>query len=419
MNKLIRFELKKVGWFRIIIVLIIFTLPMLYIYQVVCGGRKAYNQNTRGTIEFYDDYCGDLTSDKLTAIQVEAAKISGGAEGAGGISESGEITQNSVEYDEYSNQKGKYGHTIAEDSAIFSVETSRFETLQKVAEGKDIVLENVQNNLDFLDEESDAYEIRFNKMIGKMAEKLENPKYMPSSYYDLYFTSNEYVKYAIPIIVILLCGIFTKDRESGMFALLRSSKSGRWKLFIAKFSAMAILCFIVALYFQIMNYLLPSIAFGLRFKYLLYPMSSVVGFSLFNYSILEYALVQLLIRTVTMIALGSLIMGISMLVRKTVISALISAGVMGIIVGIPYYVMSSASDGLYGNFYILKLAGILKKWLFSWGLFTHEYFREVDAVNIFGYPLRLSIFIPLSSVVVAAVAFAVFGNVYCRKKTKI
>lgn len=234
-----------------------------------------------------------------------------------------------------------------------------------------------------------------------------------------FFEQNSYIFYIIPAVIIILCGSFTKENESGMELLLQSAKNGRRKTFIAKQIVMIAVCAIVTVYFQIVSFLGEAYTWGVGD--ITYPLRCVSGYeyTLYDFSILEYFLLITFIRIVVVIVLGNFIILVSILSRKTIASAGVSIGVVGVIVGIPYYIRSWAIDNFNNNYTIAGILEGLKKWLCTYGVFTSDYFKEYKPVNILGYPIEgwkvIVLLGILSSIILAFLSWSIYGGIMERK----
>lgn len=391
--KLVRFELKKIGLLKTFIVLLVLTLPLIYIYFVSFGGPELYKNSIKPAQKFYDTMRGEVTEEMYSSIEQQLNILKNGAKGAGGINEEGVLVENSPEYDNYVKGKGTYGETINDDIGILSTALSDCDEILRIQKNKQIVINNAKNNLSMLGE-SNIYEIRYNKMILEKAEKLSNLKLMNrNNQYDTYFMSTDYLFYLFPALIILLCGIFTKEKESGMTMLLRASREGRKKLFTAKYTAMIVTCVGVTLYFQIINFGGLCLSWGLQPEELGDSIREIRGFdsSIYDYSIIQFCLLITLIRILAVVFVGTVILLISILSKNTITSVTVSAVVVALLVGVPYYIRNLSISG--GTFDIYTLAGYLKNCVCTWGLFSADYFTKFSAVNIFNFPVPDVLFV--------------------------
>lgn len=422
MIKLIKLELKKIGLLKSLVVLFVLTLPLVYIYFVSFGGPALYHKNIEPSQKFYDTVRGEVTEGKYNEIKNKLEKLQNGANGAGEIDENGMMTENSSEYSEYLKKKGTYGETIENDMAIMSNALEACDQIISIEKNRQNVIENVHNNLNNLFEDA-VYEIRYNKMVLKRAENLSNLKLMDrTNQYDTYFMNTDYVFYIFPALIILICGIFTKDKESGMMALLKASKEGRTKLFVAKYIAMIIMCIGVTLYFQIINFFGLCISYGLQPEELGYSIRGIRGFdySMYDYSIIQFILIITFMRILAVVFVATVIMIVSTLSKNTIISASGSVIAVVVLVIIPYYIrnasVSVSSQG--GTYAMITLAEQLKKSVCTWALFTSDYFTKFSAINIFNYPVPDSLWIAIISIVSCVVMALIACRIYCGKMHK-
>ena len=201
-----------------------------------------------------------------------------------------------------------------------------------------------------------------------------------------------------------------------MESLLCTTKRGRKKTFCAKYIVMIILCTVITVYFQLIN-LLGEI-YAWRLNDFTFPLRCIYKSTLYDINYIETYILITLIRILLAIMLGNIVMLASVIAKKTIASVGISLGIMGVFVGIPYYIYSWSYTNMMGNYIVLKILDIMKKYLASYATFTIDYFKEYKLVNVLGYPVEDWVLIMILCIIGSLVMAFISWKLYCRSKLR-
>ena len=124
--------------------------------------------------------------------------------------------------------------------------------------------------------------------------------------------------------------VFIRERETGMFMLLRASKNGRFPTGVAKVIAALIASAVAALLITLESLVIFAIRDTLTGAF--EPIQAVTSFraSTFLYSIFEYSLIFAALKIVGAMAFAAIAMVASVLVSKYVVVFAVGAGVFGL-----------------------------------------------------------------------------------------
>lgn len=404
--KLIGLEFKKLGKLKMAVVLLVLTLPLLYIHIIynghILGARAIYEEYVEPKYEFYDDIRGELTEDKYNYLNEKLMEIT-----------DGEGYKEQI-IDENGNLVGEATTDLLAN--FYKDAIDKCDELIGLEKNRQLIMANVEKRLKNNDK-LDTYTIRYSEKVLEQAKNLSYPKLSGSNNFYFVFDWDGYIFYIIPAVIIILCSSFSKENESGMEMLMKSSKVGRKKTFIAKHIVMLSVCAMVTIYFHMV--VLAGVLYTSNgLKDITYPIrSSVMGYeyTLYDFNILEYFLVITLIRTIAVAALASIILLVSMVSKKTSVSIGASIGIVGGLVGITYYIRATALDFFDENFSIIRLSNDLSEKLFTYGLFPADYFKEYELTNVFGYPVESWMVIAFWGVITSIIIMTISWNIYCGK----
>lgn len=205
------------------------------------------------------------------------------------------------------------------------------------------------------------------------------------------------------MLLIGLSTIYTQEYSSGVDNYILSSKNGRKQLMLSKVMASLIYTIVVVLTGEFFNIIWNVIQYGNEgwntaiqyyFKYF---------FSPFGFNLLEFHLIQLGLHLFASFSFALLIVLVSSLCKKSLISLIFS----GAIFSLPYFVVE-----------MLKMP----KWLEDVFHFSFIYIMNVEfffdnfrTINLFGYPVLYPI-VAIVLMVVLAVIFVMITSGVMRSK---
>lgn len=246
------------------------------------------------------------------------------------------------------------------------------------------------------------YEIRRNlQILSLYSAPIREMTYMIYGWWE-YLSSNTPMLMSLLLILLLCAGIFTREKEQGMFLLLQTSKYGHGKTLVAKFLAGGISAAMITILFHagslLMVYLNSGLMGGTQPMYTKQPME-LFPFSL---SVWQFAVLSLLCKIFAAVIASVLLCGISSLCKNSVVSY--GAGVV-VLGGCVLLTLFPPDFEL--------LAGPLTLSRTQW------YFNTYYTANHFGYPVLWVIVQVVIWSLVAACLIILSHKVYNRKRSKL
>lgn len=287
MNRLVACELKKIFANRYII-------PALLLFLVLAFFQDFMQYNTvrpytEAQREFYQKYGGVLTEEKYYTI-LSFANMEDTTD------ENGWMKQDYLQA------------TIALDQISYMI---------SFAKTNNSILERAQDNIEYFTEKGYPEYVRVNEQILALYQNTRQPQLVPSESWKDFFTSYfgcRFLAYPILLIVLLVSNIFSKEHESNLYLVVKSSKLGLTKSYWAKLIATTICSVGVMLFFILSNLIVKS------FTSCLYgwdaPVRSIVGF---EYSWLNLTILQTVILFSGCMCLGAIFFGLLILVISSFI----------------------------------------------------------------------------------------------------
>lgn len=385
-HRLIWLELKKIGLKKMIFVMLVLTISMICIHIYAFGGRETY-KSISAQREFMEKIGGSLTEEKYNKITQELEALMGTSLEEQDA-ENEIIMEESEAYKEQMSEKGIYGKTKGEDISILETALYKCNLIINMEKNKAIILERAQKNLKELGE-GDTYSRAYNKKVIDMLNHQKESKIMDSSTsYEMFFLDTKYYVFMIMALVIIVSGLFTKEKESGMMSVIRASKEAAMGNFISKYAVMILVSIFITVYFQIVELILYGYSFGFSPGYLDYParMINIFNATLYNYTVWQLIIVYIAVKMLIMIFLGNIILLISLLSKNSVVSMSVSSLAMTILVGVPYFFMAQLMAG-GDSFQLIAMTQKIKRYMCTAPLSTHLYYSEYHAVNFFGIPI--------------------------------
>jgi ABC-type transport system involved in multi-copper enzyme maturation permease subunit len=177
-------------------------------------------------------------------------------------------------------------------------------------------------------------------------------------------------------LLIGLAGIYSNEHSSGVENYILSTKNGRTKTMMAKLAASFIFATVTVLLWEAFNLITHTIIYGTKGWDLPLQYSFKYFSSPYNFTFMEYHLIQIAFHLLGAIAFAGVIVLISTLSKSTVISFFVS----GFLFGIPILVDSIMNMKQEWIKDILRytLTNIMK---------VEELFTNFISVNVLGYPV--------------------------------
>jgi hypothetical protein len=349
---LFQFELykifsKKSVWFSLLGFLALFILPY--------SGQYKYGWDSYNNVEFQ-------------SMGREVAKAHEGV-----ITKSDE-EQATILLDEYN----KNSFTIVKEEEKELEAKKRWEV--NIAERFVMVgsSEVIEMKMDALKENGEGLkgaDLKKNNLHIDMLKKRDEPYYSYSNGWNgMIDYVNTFGLISLAVLIILgLSSVFSGEDETGMNQYILSSKHGRRKLVSAKISASSVYVVFVAFVLYIEAFVHHAYLYTLEggqgslqlaFKYIASP---------YNFTLMEYHLVQLAFYLCSAIAFAMFVLLVSSLIRNSLISFFVS----GVIFGLPLFVLKILS---------LKQEWILDLFAFSFVslMGVEELFMNFKAFSVFG-----------------------------------
>lgn len=382
-HRIILLELKKIGAKKLIFVMVALTIPMICIHLYAIGGRERYRE-VLPEREFMKDICGSLTEEKYNRIVSELEALKGTS-----LEEEDElIMEESKAHKEEMAKEGIYGKTKGEDISILEQALFQCNMILNMEKNKTVIFERAQKNLEKSGED-DKYSRAYNNKIMEMLNRQQESKIMGiNTCYSFFFSESKYWVFMVMAQVIILSGLFTKEKESGMMPVIRASREATRGNFIAKYVVMIMVSVFVTVYFQIIKLILCGYTYGFTPEYLNYPIRMLRDFhdTLYNFTIWQLLILDVAVKILVMIFLGNVLILISLLAKKTVTSMCVSLLSVAVLLGIPYWFMTQLA-GAGESLKVMEMACNIKRYVCTSSMSTRLYYSEYHAVNFFGMPV--------------------------------
>lgn len=387
MLKLVSFEIKKIWSHKYLIpVLIVCLVLLLFPILKMYSNNKTFIDSER---EFYARYAGPLTEKN----HMEIAKI--------------------VDSDDIYTYDGD-GNIAAVD-VTFIVADYALDDIAYMINYKNIqenIVQKANENAVFYDGRGYRYLERLNKQIAKKYSSYSQPWLISSNDWEFALKDFNYTIPAVLLIMILTAGIFTREKESKMDGIIRSSRSGTKKVFAGKIIAAGISSFGVMVAFSIVKYAAYACTTCLRGWNA--PLKSIPEFaySSLNIKIWQAVLLFAFLASVAGMMFGVLFALISSFCKKSLWSLVLSLIVL-IASYLDYYFICGYGDLLFNidinsaevSSFLIRLRG----YSFPMLLDVCRYFDNYYTISVFSYPVPSVISsLALGFVIIALITAAAF-----------
>lgn len=384
MFKLILFEMKKMWSHKYIYILcavclIALIIPEFRSYSV----SKEYIKRKH---VFYERYGGVLTEKN----HIEIAKLADPKE----------------VYGKPDTQKVNLDSMVA-DMAMSDISYMvSYKSLQEEVVGK------ASENADYYKENGYEYLSKLNRRIADTYSEYKEPWLVPGNDFFAYFKDYYYTVFAALLILIVTAGIFTREKESRMDNIIKSSYMGAKTSFFCKMAAAGLVSFIIMLVFSIVNLIL-----SFKTQCLIgwnAPFRSIPEFfySPLNLKIWQMAALFILIKCLAAMLMGLIFAAVSSFLKKSFVSIVVSFTILTVSF-IDYFVffryartllnVNTESSGV--TVFLDKARGYLFTLLFD----TGSYFDNYHVISVFGQPVQTAV----SCIVIAvAVILILMGTAY-------
>lgn len=312
--KFIYFEMKK-SWLKPLTLVLILVFTVINVYKIsqvfIISNTKQYGEEFIRNSKFnlYDKLKGEVNDEKIEFIKKNSEQLSKEVDGFAF----------SREYDD-----ARYTGYIFGDYNLFNSDLkSDFRYIVMYPNLTLSVLQKSKDNISFYKEYDNIYEVRKNQLIYNT--------YTGRNLDSYYLTqgSEEYFKYDFSSLLILMlvifysCQLFTHENESGMSMIISTTIKGKYVAW-AKLFSMMIFCILITLYFLIVDLLAINSLYNL--EGLSEPLYSLKSFSLspYNCSVMSMIFRVNIIRCLAYICLSAIVMFISYISRRSIVSIIAS-----------------------------------------------------------------------------------------------
>lgn len=368
MYALMKFEWKKTLirksiWivFLLFVILDIWKIAEIHKDSSYLAGEdgKAWNE---AFWSMYDDYQGDITTEKInrlmelyTPLEEKTADLTAST----AMDQPGTMTGNS--YSDY-NLLSRYYVDPMEYFYNYGIKAEK-------------VAVQAKENVHHYQVAGNVYESRKNAVIYHLYKDREVSRF---AYLEMY---DQYVNYGFSnILVLLLClygvmGIFACEKEAKMDQLLLTNQNGRKKTMAAKIAAVSLYTAGISLLFSIVDYGAFVLAYGDAGGSAL-PVYSITSFSTASTgcSILQYAVVSSLTKSLGFLVIGMFFMILSRFCTNNIISFVSGMAISVLLAEVSTYF--SNSSHIWGKI-ISPYTLVINMYLYG----------KTEFVSIFGYPV--------------------------------
>lgn len=278
MIRLVGWELKKLLAGRHVLPVLLLFIGFAFFQDFMLYG--SIKEHVDASRVYYGLYGGVLTEEKYDAIR--------------GFAAISEITD----------ERG----WLRQDYLFGTTAMGQVEYMLILGKTNETILKRARENATFFAGRGYAGLARLNGQILSLYRDLPQPWVVPSSVWRDFFTGHfgcRFLAFPLVMIVLLVSGIFPKERESGLHPIIKASQTGLRATFWAKYAAAAVCSVGVMLVFFIVNIAVKS------FTNCLYgwgaPIRSVAGF---EYSWLNLSILQTVVLFGSCMCLGAMLFGL-------------------------------------------------------------------------------------------------------------
>lgn len=218
------------------------------------------------------------------------------------------------------------------------------------------------------------------------------------------------------LLVVLFCGIFSREHERKLFSAIYSSKNGRARLYFKKLLTATEITFVYSVIDIAITIGIVCVEYGV--KGLSQPIQSISQFGYYPYSwsILGGLVFICSMKVLVLEVITILICAISTCFKKSVVSALVSGIVLFGVMGFYCYCNHIVNYGGNITEFASRAIEKMKTVLFVPLLEGSTYFGMYDDVNILGHPLNRMWLNLIVTVLAGAVLFGLGLWSYCKRQ---
>lgn len=356
--KLVYFEMRK-SWLKVPIVILIIFLTIINIYKIRCDfivinndtGSEDFIRNSKFGL-YEDTLKGKVTNEKIEFIKNTSDSLSEEVKGF----------TFSKQYDENRYTGYVFGDYRLFDGTLKDI----FRYIVQYPNISNSISNKAYENIAFYKEHNNIYESRKNNKIYNAYAGRKLDSFYLTQGSKVFFSYDFSCLLILLLIIVTACQSFSKEYESKMDILI-STSSGMKSTVISKCISSIFFCGAISIYFSIIDLL--TINYFYNLEGLTSPIYSLSSFatSPFTGSVLSIILYVLLVRFIIYVFLSFLVMLISYIFKKSIVSVIVS---FIIFCGLIY------AQEFYSNiFNPTQLLSIRK------------YISEFNCVNIFNYPV--------------------------------
>lgn len=391
MLKLIGFEMKKM-WSHKYLIPVVVVLIALVLFPVLrmYSHNKEFVDKER---EFYAKYGGVLTEQSHMEItdMVNADDIN--------------------TYDENGNLLGVDVGFIVADYAMRDI--SYMISYKNTQES---IVSKAQENAQFYKERGYNYLSKLNEQIADKYSSYSQPWLISSGDWEMCLTNFYYTVLGIILVMLLTSNVFTRESESKMDSVIRSSYSGTKAVFVSKIVAVAISSFEVMLFFAIVNFIAQYATTCLYGMDAPFKSISSFGYSSLDMKIWQVLLLFVLLTCVAAMLFGVLFALISSFCKRSFLSMVISLAVLSVTF-LAYYFMNAYGQILFhidmGSAEITEFLNTVRGYAFPMLLDISKYFDNYYTISVFSYPVPTVI----SSLTIGVIAIGLIMAIAFAKYT--
>lgn len=375
-------ELKKIWRSRVLWVFLA-ALIVLNILQINTLSRKAKGNSKEfnsAREQIYSQVCGEFKIENLEFV-IDTYEAAAQA-------------VNSGSYSTEPNQEGTYTGYIFGDYSLFGEFYDEMNYMYNYAESMNSTIEKAKENIAFFTEKNNEYSARQNQQIVNLYEnRCIDAYYKTQGAYSLicYDFSSVFV---LLLCVLCISPIFTREHETQMYSLLKTTKMGNTKLGIAKISATLISAFTVALAFYLVDFFSFFVFFDI--DCMSNPIYSISNFknTPFSCSIGQYLLIVLMYRLIGIMVMSLIYLLCSLIAPDEILSFCISIGITVLLI---------FSGGSFNPVMMLTI---------------RDLHRRYNVCNLFGVPVPQHVVLLVAMILLSLTLSAIILALSRRRKTR-